>query len=90
MAIPEPSVVITNRPCVLIKREGAFTSGETLTVAQEKCSGCKACLKIGCPAIEWKPDPEGKKGVACIDPQLCNGCSVCQQLCKFDAIGGLA
>lgn len=90
MAIPEPSVVITNRPCVLIKREGAFTSGETLTVTREKCSGCKACLKIGCPAIEWKPDPEGKKGVACIDPQLCNGCSVCQQLCKFDAIGGLA
>ena len=90
MAIPEPSVVITNRPCVLIKREGTFTSGETLTVAREKCAGCKACLKIGCPAIEWKPDPDGKKGVASIDPQLCNGCSVCQQLCKFDAIGGLA
>ncbi|MBC8017416.1 MAG: indolepyruvate ferredoxin oxidoreductase subunit alpha [Verrucomicrobia bacterium] len=87
MAIPEPSVVITNRPCVLIKREGIFTSGAALTVDQENCSGCKACLKIGCPAIEWQPGADGSKGKACIDPNLCNGCQVCRQLCKFDAIG---
>ena len=87
MAIPEPSVVITNRPCVLIKREGIFTSGAPLTIDQEKCSGCKACLKVGCPAIEWQPGAEGNKGKADIDPNLCNGCQVCQQLCKFNAIG---
>ena len=87
MALPEPSVVITNRPCVLIKREGIFTCGAVLTIDQEKCCGCKACLKIGCPAIEWQPGLAGSKGKACIDPNLCNGCQVCRQLCKFDAIG---
>lgn len=90
MAMPEPSVVITNRPCVLIKREGIYKNGPTLAVDQESCSGCKACLKVGCPAIEWRPATDGNKGKAIIDPQLCNGCSVCQQLCKFDAIGGLS
>ncbi|HEY6837255.1 MAG TPA: thiamine pyrophosphate-dependent enzyme, partial [Geobacteraceae bacterium] len=84
---PEPSVVITNRPCVLVKREGVFEKGLSLSVDEEMCSGCKACLKLGCPAIEWQPSPDGKKGKAYIDPLLCNGCDVCRQLCKFEAIG---
>lgn len=84
---PEPSVIITNRPCVLVKREGVFQKGLVLSVDQDHCTGCKACLKIGCPAIEWIPAPDGKKGKAKIDPLLCNGCDVCRQLCKFDAIG---
>ena len=84
---PEPSVIITNRPCVLVKREGVFKKGLVLSVDQDHCSGCKACLKLGCPAIEWQPAPEGKRGKAFIDPQLCNGCDVCRQLCKFNAIG---
>ena len=82
---PEPSVIITDKPCVLIKREGVFTKGTVLEVSEEKCSGCRACLKIGCPAIEWRP-ADGKKGKAYIDPMLCTGCDVCRQLCKFDAI----
>ncbi|MCL2760972.1 MAG: indolepyruvate ferredoxin oxidoreductase subunit alpha [Desulfuromonadales bacterium] len=82
----EPSVIITNRPCCLIKEEKRFKSGDINTVDTEKCSGCRACLKIGCPAIEWIPAPDGKKGKAKIDQLLCNGCDVCQQLCKFDAI----
>lgn len=86
MERPEPSVIITQRPCVLIKREGVFEPGEVLAVECDKCSGCKACLKIGCPAIIWRPDGEGK-GKAFIDPLLCNGCGVCEQLCKFNAIG---
>jgi len=88
MERPEPSVVITNRPCVLIKGAGRFEKGTILEVDQGKCTGCKACLRIGCPAIEWKPSPDGNKGKAFIDPQLCTGCTVCQQLCKFNAIGG--
>lgn len=84
---PEPSVIITNRPCVLVKREGVFQKGLVLSVDQDHCTGCKACLKIGCPAIEWQPSPDGKKGKAFIDPMLCNGCDVCRQLCKFNAIG---
>lgn len=84
---PEPSVIITNRPCVLVKREGVFKKGLVLSVDQDHCTGCKACLRIGCPAIEWQPAPDGKKGKAFIDPLLCNGCDVCRQLCKFNAIG---
>jgi indolepyruvate ferredoxin oxidoreductase alpha subunit len=82
----EPSVVITTRPCCLIKGEERFVKGRTLGVEQAKCTGCRACLRIGCPAIEWQPSGEGNKGTAFIDPQLCTGCTVCQQLCKFDAI----
>ena len=85
---PEPSVIITYRACVLIKGAGRFEKGPTLEIDQGKCTGCKACLRIGCPAIEWKADPSGNKGKAFIDPLLCTGCTVCQQLCKFDAIGG--
>ncbi|MFH1573798.1 MAG: thiamine pyrophosphate-dependent enzyme, partial [Acidobacteriota bacterium] len=83
---PEPSVIITDKPCVLIKREGVFRKGAVLAVDEEQCSGCRACLKIGCPAIEWRPR-DGERGNARIDPRLCTGCDVCRQLCKFDSIG---
>lgn len=87
MARPEPSVVITNKPCVLIKREGVFTRGAAYAVECGVCTGCRACLKIGCPAIEWRPADDGsKKGKAYIDPLLCTGCDVCRQLCTFGAI----
>jgi len=86
MARPEPSVVITNRPCCLIKDPARFTPGHPLSIDPAACTGCKACLRLGCPAIEWLPDPDGKKGKARIDSLLCNGCTVCRQLCKFDAI----
>ena len=84
----EPSVIITNKPCVLIKREDVFIAGPVYSITEDKCTGCRACLKIGCPAIEWRPAGDGsKKGKAYIDPLLCTGCDVCRQLCKFDAIG---
>ena len=85
MERPETSVIITDKPCVLIKREGVFSKGQVLTVDADCCTGCRACLKIGCPAIEWVPSG-GKKGKAYIDPLLCTGCDVCRQLCKFAAI----
>lgn len=85
---PEPSVIITDKPCVLVKREGVFQKGPVYAVEVEKCTSCRACLKIGCPAIEWRFAADGgKKGKAWIDPLLCTGCDVCRQLCKFDAIG---
>jgi indolepyruvate ferredoxin oxidoreductase, alpha subunit len=86
MERPEPSVIVTDRPCVLVKREEVFQKGPVLAVTAEKCTGCRACLKIGCPAIVWHPD-DGKKGKATIDYLLCTGCDVCRQLCKFEAIG---
>jgi indolepyruvate ferredoxin oxidoreductase, alpha subunit len=82
----EPSVIITDKPCVLVKREGVFTRGPLLKVDEQTCSGCRACLKLGCPAIEWRPN-DGKIGKAFINPLLCTGCDVCRQLCSFDAIG---
>jgi indolepyruvate ferredoxin oxidoreductase alpha subunit len=82
---PEPSVIVTDRPCVLVKRAGVFTRGPVLTVTEENCTGCRSCLKIGCPALVWKT-VDGKKGKAVIDNLLCSGCDVCRQLCKFEAI----
>ena len=82
---PEPSVIITNRPCVLIKRPGIYKRGEPIVIDHEICTGCRACVKLGCPAVIWQSDGESK-GKAYIDPLLCSGCDVCAQLCKFLAI----
>lgn len=80
---PEASVIIAQAPCVLHRRE--FKSpGPVYTINPEACIGCRACLQIGCPAIEWQPD-EGKKGTAYING-LCTGCGVCAQICKKTAI----
>lgn len=85
MERPETSVIITDKPCVLIKREGVFQRGPLCSVDVEACIGCRACLGLGCPAIQWRP-AEGKKGVPFIDAGLCTGCDVCRQLCTFNAI----
>ena len=77
LAAPEASVIISRRPCVLLKY---VKTAPPLTVDKDKCVGCKACMKIGCPAISVRG---GKAGV---DETLCVGCNVCQQLCKFDAL----
>lgn len=77
LAADAPSVVISRRPCALLKY---VKHNPPLTVDKEKCVGCKACMKIGCPAISMK---DGKSE---IDFTQCVGCNVCSQLCKFDAI----
>ena len=75
----EPSVIISRRPCALLK----YVKHEApLKVDEDKCRSCKACMKIGCPAISMK------NGKARIDETLCVGCGVCKQLCAFSAIGG--
>ena len=76
MATPGPSVIIARRPCILLK---TTKTNPPLVVNQEKCTGCKMCMKIGCPSISM----ENKK--AKINHTLCVGCRVCTQLCKFDA-----
>ena len=80
MARPEVSVIITTRPCVLVPRDNQERR-TPLYVDHAKCTGCKACLRLGCPAITW--DEEKKKPN--IDKILCVGCKVCQQTCGFDA-----
>ena len=79
LAVSEPSVIISRRPCALLK---TVRHPGSISVSSEKCVGCKACMQIGCPAISIV---EGK---AKIDATLCVGCGVCQQLCRFDALGG--
>ncbi len=76
LAAPEPSVIITRRPCVLLK---TVEKHPPYFIEPDQCKGCKKCMAIGCPAISWKE----KKAV--IDPTQCVGCGVCEQLCKFDA-----
>jgi len=80
LVIEEPSVIISRRPCALLKYVKHNTP---LTVDKDKCKSCKACFKIGCPAISMKD------GKASIDATQCTGCSMCEQLCPFDAIGTL-
>lgn len=75
----EPSVIISRRPCALLKY---VKHRKPLVVKTDKCKSCKMCMKIGCPAISM----EG--GKAKIDATLCTGCGVCEQLCKFDALVG--
>ncbi|WP_321371717.1 indolepyruvate ferredoxin oxidoreductase subunit alpha [uncultured Desulfuromusa sp.] len=80
MARPETSVIITSRPCMLVPRDN-LERRTPLFVDHDKCTGCKACLRLGCPAITW--DAEKKKSN--IDKIICTGCKVCQQTCGFDA-----
>ena len=77
LAANEPSVIISRRPCALLKY---VKHKAPLAVETEKCIGCKACMKIGCPAISME------SGKAKIDPTLCVGCGVCAQLCKMGAL----
>ena len=79
LAVDEPSVIISRRPCALLK---SVKAKPALKVDEDKCKACGACSKIGCPAITKK----GKK--AFVDSTLCVGCGVCTQLCAFDAIVG--
>lgn len=79
LAVEAPSLIISRRPCVLLK-EVRKHQKPPLHVTADKCIGCKACMRIGCPAISFK---DGKSH---IDFTQCTGCGMCQPLCKFDAI----
>lgn len=95
VALDEPSVVISRAPCVLLpelksKRPVPYTTD------QGHCTGCMACIQLGCPAISWQTFEAGEaeargyrkkqKGLSKIDEIICNGCGQCAALCKFDAI----
>jgi len=93
---PESSVIIAKAPCVLIPEMKKRKDRKRYRTAIENCKGCRACLRIGCPAIEWVPltEDEAKakgykekqKGYSQINLSLCEGCGQCAPLCKFDAI----
>lgn len=77
LAADELSVIISRRPCVLLKE---VKKNPPESVDPDKCVGCKSCMRIGCPSISIKG------GKAHIDDTLCVGCGVCNQMCKFGAI----
>jgi len=76
-AADEASVIISRRPCALLKY---VKHNPPFHVDAEKCKSCRACMKIGCPALFFKD------GKAAVDPTLCVGCGVCKQLCHFGAL----
>jgi indolepyruvate ferredoxin oxidoreductase alpha subunit len=75
LAKAEPSVIISRRPCALLKYVKHAGPIKTNT---DKCVGCKMCMQIGCPAVSME------NGKVKIDNTLCTGCGVCSQMCKFD------
>lgn len=77
LAAPEASVIISRRPCALLKY---VKHKPALKVINDKCRGCKMCLKLGCPAISVRD------GKAVIDHTQCVGCGICTEVCKFGAI----
>lgn len=82
-----PVVLITRWPCVLKKlskqdKEEFGNYFSKCWVEEDKCTGCKMCIRTGCPALQFHKNE--KKVV--IDPVQCVGCGVCKQVCKFEAI----
>lgn len=77
LAADEASVIISRRPCALLKY---VKHKQPLAVDADKCKSCKMCMKVGCPAISMVD------GKAKIDATLCTGCGVCAQLCNFGAL----
>ena len=77
LSADEPSVIISRRPCVLLKY---VKPKKPLVVNKDKCKSCKKCMSFGCPAISMHD------GKAEIDKTLCVGCEVCSGLCPFGAI----
>jgi len=76
-----PSLVVSDRPCVLLDRRYPPSP----SVKADNCRECGLCFRLGCPAIEAQPGEHRSRPA--INPVLCTGCGMCLQVCKFDAIG---
>ncbi len=77
LAADEASVIISRRPCALLKY---VKHNAPFKVEADKCVGCKMCMKLGCPAISMKD------GKSVIDHTQCVGCGICKEQCKIGAI----
>ena len=73
----EPSLVVSRAPCVLKEKEPV---GKKREIDTSICKTCKMCLRLGCPAMEFTGEDIH------INDMLCVGCSMCEQVCKFDAV----
>lgn len=91
-------IVIADAPCVLLRR-AIKSFNEPLSTDEGVCTGCRRCLELGCPAVSWDVTKAGdyktadgkvkkRKGTSVINTMLCNGCGLCYQVCRFNAIKG--
>ncbi len=78
VAADEPSVIIARRPCALLKY---VKHPGPIKIDRDKCVGCRACMKIGCPSLAVKD------GQITVDTTMCTGCRICTGLCKFGVLG---
>ena len=81
LAVDGPFVIITRRPCALLKEFIRANNGRHCEVNRDKCVGCRQCMKIACPALSFA---DGKAMVS--DTASCTGCGLCQQMCRVGAI----
>ena len=72
----EPTLIVARSPCPLYTKKSV---GPARRVDQELCTKCKACLRLGCPAIEWANDEIH------VNELLCGGCALCEKVCKEGA-----
>lgn len=75
----EPTLIVSSAACPLKERK---RKGAMRRVDAERCKECGRCLRLGCPAIEHQDGQPPR-----ITPLLCIGCGLCEQVCRFDAIG---
>lgn len=75
-AASEVSVIIARRACALLEKP----SGDTASIDSEKCSNCRQCLSLGCPALALR------EGRITLNTAICTGCNLCVQVCRFSAI----
>lgn len=80
MARDGVSVVIARQPCALIPT-GKGRPEDVVVLIRDDCTKCGACIRIMCPALTRGPD-----GYPVIDPVTCNGCGLCMEVCRFDAL----
>jgi indolepyruvate ferredoxin oxidoreductase alpha subunit len=78
------AVIITKRPCALLKEVIKVRGTRRCEVDSEKCAGCRACMKIACPSLAFD---SGKKKAYIADAANCTACGLCAQMCKLNAIG---
>ncbi|MBN2398682.1 MAG: indolepyruvate ferredoxin oxidoreductase subunit alpha [Deltaproteobacteria bacterium] len=96
LAADGPSLVISRAPCALLAVKQKSGRKPPLRVDPDKCTGCKLCLGLGCPPISWRrfedmdmkieKKTKRQEGIALIDSALCDGCTLCRQLCAAGAI----
>ncbi len=81
LEVKGPFVIITKRPCALIKEVQKANAGKYCVIDSDKCRGCKQCMNIACPAIAFEC---GKAKI--FDTASCTACGLCMSMCRFNAI----